>query len=351
VTITKSDLKKAAEDATKVTRKIKINGDGDTVDVTFSKLAVDWLNEKNSDVYVSLVDKDLSAALVQAAGGRPVYKLGVALENKDLDAVDFGYAVVGIPYQLKEDEDPNGIMVRCWNDETQEFENLMCWYDIENATVRFMAVEMGYYTIVSEHKSFEDSESGWWVQSGGLNLIDFLVSHNITSGTSPTTYSPNATLTREQYVTLVMRTLGITVNEDIEPAFSDTADGSALSAYVNTAHALGIAYGNDGVFGSKDPVTREQMFAFTLRALKTLDETLGFAGDLPTERKDGLTLESFPDVSSISGWAAEEGALEVMLNAGICNGKGSVLDPTGLSTRAELAAVLYKLITSLVSNE
>ncbi len=99
------------------------------------------------------------------------------------------------------------------------------------------------------------TEAVRWARAGG-----------ITNGTSPTTFSPNQTVTRGQLVTLLWRRAG-------EPAatppaeFVDVAPGRYYSVPVGWAKRVGITTGTaPSTFSPDSPVSRGQAAAFLHRA-------------------------------------------------------------------------------------
>lgn len=86
----------------------------------------------------------------------------------------------------------------------------------------------------------------------------------LTTGTSPTTYSPADTVTREQmaaFLARLYRTLGHTCSAETAP-FGDIS-GSFAEADIACIYALGVTTGVGGNrYDPSGPVTREQMAAF-----------------------------------------------------------------------------------------
>ncbi len=84
----------------------------------------------------------------------------------------------------------------------------------------------------------------------------------------------------------------------------------------------------DGNFGPDDWITREQLAVMLWR----------YSGSPAATNKELY----FNDESEISGYALE--ALRWAVENGVLKGKGGgVLDPKGLTTRAEAAQMLYRL--------
>ena len=138
-------------------------------------------------------------------------------------------------------------------------------------------------------------------------------------------------------------TVSVTFREESEPEpqpepepeslpFLDMPEGAWYAGAIRWAASEGIAggYGN-GLFGSNDSITREQMAAMLYR----FGAYMGF--DV-TARAD---LSGFTDAGAVSGYAAE--ALAWACGAGIVNGAGNdTLDPGGTATWAQVAAMLMR---------
>jgi hypothetical protein len=77
------------------------------------------------------------------------------------------------------------------------------------------------------------------------------------------------------------------------------------------------------------------MFTLLYRALDVL-------GELP-ETDDTTSLSDFSDAEETADYARE--AIETLAAAGVVSGSGGELDPTGGSTRAQMAQVLHNLLS------
>ena len=103
--------------------------------------------------------------------------------------------------------------------------------------------------------------------------VYWAVEDSITTGTSPTTFSPNDTCTREQIVTFLWRMMG-----QPEPGkqsnFTDVSKDKWYYKAISWAAEHGITTGlNDGTgrFGVGQPCTREQCVTFLYRAVEWYD--------------------------------------------------------------------------------
>lgn len=84
-----------------------------------------------------------------------------------------------------------------------------------------------------------------------------------------------------------------------------------------------------GLFRPNAPITREQFVTILYRhaAYKGLQTTAS------------ASLSAFADAASVSGWAVD--AVRWAVGSGLMNGKNGRIDPAGLTTRAEAAALLH----------
>lgn len=116
--------------------------------------------------------------------------------------------------------------------------------------------------------NFSDVPAGQWFS----NAIAWAVENNITNGTSPTTFSPNTPVTREQMATFFSRMILALAGQSgtgLSPAAMRAAlakqypDAAQISTYA-LEHVLiclqtGVMKGNaDGTFAPQAPITRAQ---------------------------------------------------------------------------------------------
>ncbi len=155
------------------------------------------------------------------------------------------------------------------------------------------------------------------------------------TGTGDGKFSPEAKLTRGQFLVMIMRAYGISADENAKDNFSD-AGNTYYTDYLATAKKLGLSAGvGDNKFAPEKEMTRQEMFTLLYNTLKQI-------GGLPegtTER----TLTSYNDANDIASWAPE--AIKQFVATGTISGNGGKLAPTGSATRAETAQILYNLMT------
>ena len=184
---------------------------------------------------------------------------------------------------------------------------------------------------------FTDVVAGTWYYGAAA----YAYNNRLFAGMTPTTFAPNATMTRAMLVSVLWRLAG-------EPApkapntFVDVPDGAWYTDAVTWAAENGVV---SGIGGSRfDPsgfVTREQ----TAEILYNYAHSKGY--DV-SARAD---LTAFPDAGSVSGWAEE--ALSWANAAGLINGTvrdgQTILDPQGSASRAQVAMILMNYVEHVVN--
>lgn len=187
--------------------------------------------------------------------------------------------------------------------------------------------------IVDNTKSFDDVADGDWFN----DYVGFVSSHELFKGVTDTQFAPDVTMTRSMLATVLWRL----ENEEavsVSDVFSDVGSDEWFSSGVLWANEHDIVQGYGGsTFGPADSITREQLATMLCRYAK-------YAGvDTSAESK----LDSFSDRDQVSSWAKD--SLEWAISAGLVEGKpGGLLDPGASASRAEVAAVLQRMITVLV---
>jgi len=185
--------------------------------------------------------------------------------------------------------------------------------------------------VVPSKVAFTDvSDASWY-----SDAIGFLAARNITSGTDEEKYSPNATVTRGQFIVLLLKAYGIAPEPEGADNFAD-AGNTYYTHYLAAAKRLGIASGDGGSqFKPDAEITRQELFTLLYRSLDTL-------GKLPAE-KNGAALSAFSDAGQVSAYAKE--ALQALAEGGVITGDNGKLNPKATTTRAQAAQVIYNLLS------
>jgi hypothetical protein len=127
------------------------------------------------------------------------------------------------------------------------------------------------------------------------------------------------------------------IEPDTSPAENFTDAGNTwYTGYLAAAKSMGIATGvGDNLFAPEREVTREEMFTLLYNVLKAIDK-------LP-EGNTGTPLAGFSDAGQVDAWAID--AITKLTEAGIVGGIDGRLAPADTATRAQMAQLLYKLLS------
>ena len=186
-------------------------------------------------------------------------------------------------------------------------------------------------TVSATAEAFSDI-SGNWAQDEIKEMVDL----GLTSGYSDGTFRPNDTITRAEFISMLVRVLEKTQNVEVQSGstFEDTNSHWAKD-YISTAVALGITngYGNNE-FGPNDKITREQIALM-------LSTAAGYDTNQPAV--------AFTDSGSIAAWA--QAAVAYTASEGLFSGyaDGS-FGPEKNATRAEVSALLMRFYEKLKTN-
>lgn len=307
--------------------------------ITFDGRALETIAGANSggDVLISasLVDKTtLSEKDRETAKDRPVYDFSVFNSGTQVSDFKDGKATVSVPYTLQPGEDPESVVIYHLAD-NGSLKTVRGHYDAASGSVIFTTSHFSKFIVGYNQVSFTDVLPGSWYK----NAVDFIAAREITSGTAPGIFSPDAKLTRGQFVVLLMNAYQINIQNQESTNqiqnFSD-AGNTYYTNHLKAAKALGIVNGvGNNLFAPEKEITRQEMFVMLHNALKAIDEV--------PEVVISKDLSSFNDANQIDDWANE--AFTNLVNAGIVTGSNNKLNPTHNTTRAEIAQVLYNLFT------
>lgn len=173
---------------------------------------------------------------------------------------------------------------------------------------------------------FADVNKSHWAYTD----IHYLKNIGVISGTTATTFEPDATITREQFLKLLIEAfkIGTAVSDN---SFADVDTNAWYAPYVAGGVANGIINGISAEkFGVGSAVTRQD-------ACVMLDRALSLSGAISEEI-------SFKDAGEISDYAKT--AVAALAGYGIVNGvDGGNFAPKAICTRAQAA----KIISSALS--
>lgn len=189
--------------------------------------------------------------------------------------------------------------------------------------------------VIDPSKIVFDDTTGHWAERS----IQLVVSKGLFNGINDKEFAPNITMTRGMLVTVLGRMAKVNVAGYMEVPFMDVDPQQYYAPYIAWAADQNLVSGiGDGSFAPEQFVTREQLAVIFAKYAK-------FAGvDLAkVNANEKAAAEAFSDNESISSWA--KASVEQVQKAGIVQGKeNNRFDPAGTATRAEVAAILVRML-------
>lgn len=282
-------------------------------DVTIPNGALDTLSQGGGTLNVVTEQVEQGIALTLTAGGR-------AVENVP------GGVTLSVPAA---GAGPGTVAVLVHEDGTRETLRKSI---VEDGKVNIPLSGSATVEIVDNSKSFADVPSTNWA----ADAVAFASAHELFSGTSETTFSPDQSMSRGMLATVLYSLEGrpdqTLTMQDLTGGYSDVSGDAWYAGGIAWAVKNGIAngYGN-GTFGPNDSITREQLAVMLWR----------YAG---SPKASGQDL-SFTDADQASSYAREalSWAVENGILSGYTNGQ---LVPGGTATRAQAAQMLKNFMES-----
>lgn len=173
---------------------------------------------------------------------------------------------------------------------------------------------------------FADVEKNAWYYDEVL----WAYANDIMQGITETTFDPDGSCTRAQFVTMLYRLSGETAPQGAT-VFTDVAQGRYYTEAVAWAYAAGIVQGTgSNTFSPDAQVTREQLVTFLYRYAQYQGMEIAADG----------SLADYPDEAQVSGWA--QAAMAWAVGQGIIQGMDGQLAPKVVATRAQCAAFFMR---------
>ena len=201
-------------------------------------------------------------------------------------------------------------------------------------TAFVLVTALPFSTSAANVEDFSDVRPGGWYYSA----VKYAVSKGLFSGTSASTFAPDAPMTRGMFVRVLANKAGIDTSQYAGSSFSDVEAGIWYAGPVEWAAENNIVAGiGGGKFAPNRNVTREQMAVILYNyARYTGCDLMSRAG----------ALVRFSDYGKISSYAWHP--MEWAVTHGFLAGSGGKLNPQGTATRAQVAQV-FKNAHNLLS--
>lgn len=278
---------------------------------------------------------ELDSRVQRAVGDRPIIAIAVTVNGEATHWSNPDAPVtVRIPYTPSEAElaDPALLeKITVWRIDANGVATAIpnARYDTQSASVVFITTELMQFAIALEERSFGDLGTVPWAR----HEIEVLASKGVISGISTTDFAPRQNIRRADFTKLFVLALGLSAKAGRD--FSDIGEDDYYEAEVAIAARFGIVNGySDGSFRPAAQITRQEMMVIAARGLRAVGKLQG--GDA------AALAGSFTDTDDIAPYAMED--ISALVQAGIIQGSGGLLNPQGAATRAEAAALLFRLM-------
>ena len=208
-----------------------------------------------------------------------------------------------------------------------------------NPTTAKMDVKVnktGTYIVKENKKDFSDIQS----KSAEMQeAIRVLSSKGIINGTSPTEFSPDATITRAQIAQLITKTLS-KLDANANGGFSDVKSSDWFYGAAGSAKAHGIMSGtSETTFSPNVNISKDQIVAVSARVLRN-----EMHYNNPSNASS--LLNKYSDGNAVPDWAKTDVALATQLNLVVQRTDGS-FSPSTTMTRGDAAIILYRMFMKI----
>lgn len=177
---------------------------------------------------------------------------------------------------------------------------------------------------------FTDLTQDWYQE-----CVAYVYRNNLMYGTTNTTFSPDANLTRAMFAAMLYRLAGSPRVVGTCP-FPDVPSTAYYLDAVIWGEKNGVIYGEGGKFNPEGKITREQMAAMMRRYADFCE--------LKTDARADLS--GYTDAAAVSSWALNDMKWAVAEHL-LYGDTNNHLNPTNNATRAEAAAILQRFATRL----
>lgn len=310
------------------------------VSLSFDSTAIETINEAEptGDVSISVETVNIDALPEEAKNKLAgtdvkVFDFTVMKGDKKVSNFNGGKVELSIPYTPEEGQNTDAIIVYYLND-NGELECVTGQYNLKTGTVNFFTDHFSTYFIGYNLVDFEDVEEMDWF----YDAVTYISARDIVNGKAEGVYAPQDNITRAEFATLMVRIFQLT--SDIVENYSDIEADMWYADYIRVSKANGILpefY--DETFEPNKAISREEMMFILYKALE-VTKRLNILED------NGDKLSYFADADEVVDYAKE--ASEYLISRDIVNGNGNgTVTPSKTSTRAEVAQMLYNMMTLL----
>ncbi|WP_339797808.1 S-layer homology domain-containing protein [Paenibacillus sp. FSL R5-0744] len=184
------------------------------------------------------------------------------------------------------------------------------------------------YAVLELKRTFVDVPANHWASPA----IQELAAKLYVQGTSKDKFEPNRAITRAEFTSMLVHSLGLTTRGDV--SFADVAPSAWYAESISIAYKAGIVSGRSTTkFEPAAQITREEITVMLMKAYELKNGKVTVAS----------TDVTFKDMKQVSSWAAA--SVKGAASLGLVQGQNEGLfAPKGIASRAEATQVIYNLI-------
>lgn len=302
------------------------------------KLETDVQKIKITITIEKITDENANRLIQGLAGNlvaQPIdYKITAESDGKQIEINNFGNTYVERTIQLQAPVDEKTTTAVAYDPESKEVSFVPSYFSNDHVTIK--RNKNSIYAVVSKEKTFDDVGSSSWAKQD----IELLASKSIIQGINDHAFGPELHVTRAQFATLLVRSLGLK-QESAGNSFRDINENNPYFGYIGAAVKAGLVNGfEDGYFRPDESITREQIAVI-------IGKALAYTGARPDNSADQQqALSQFSDSGAISSWSKDH--VSVVVKAGIIQGTdANQFAPAKEASRAETAAIMNRLLKNI----
>jgi hypothetical protein len=300
--------------------------------LTFDVKAIAEISDKAAgDIRISISQTDvksLASKVQEELKGHPVFSFNVSSGNEKIMTFGGSSVIVSVPYILLPGESAESIVVYYVSDDGI-LTPVTGRYNAALGTVVFETTHFSSYTVVNNDVVFSDVAS----HDDYSKAVRFIAARKITSGVGNTKYGPGLSITRADFVVMLLKAYGMSPEPAGTSNFSD-AGNTYFTGYLAAARRLGITTGiGGGRFAPYSSISNQETLTLIYRLLTILKKPLATGS---TE------LTQYLDSQRIPSWA--KASYTAFIKAGVIGKTTLILNPAGKATRSDVAVLLYDLL-------
>ncbi|NOV03592.1 S-layer homology domain-containing protein [Paenibacillus planticolens] len=227
--------------------------------------------DKAKSLHETKFDQSISDKGMVRVSGMIDYKIILKTKDKEEEIHSFGSSfVTRVIHVDAAIQDPSAATAVVYDPATGEMKFVPSVFTAKDGKTEVKVIRNtnSLYAIVQNKKTFDDMIGHWAKQD-----VEQLASKLIIAGTSDRTYTPEMQVTRAQFAALLVRGLGLPEEAGLN-VFTDVAATQWYASEVNTAAKYGLVQGvAEGQFNPDAQITREQMVVMMMKAIGLVQGT------------------------------------------------------------------------------